>query len=89
MRFTTSYDNFEGEWSIKSEHQKKSGFATERDAVEWWIDGVGDDAPYAEFVMKRSKGERIIGNGDQLLEVMESGDYWDEFVDEVMDKGEL
>lgn len=89
MRFTTSYDNFEGEWSIKTDRRSKSGFATERDAVEWLIEAINDDSGYAEFVMKRSEGERIIGNGDQLLKVMESGDYWDEYVDEVMDKGAI
>lgn len=89
MRFKTSYDQFEGDWSIKGGKRQKSGFATERDAVEWWLDASDDDSDYAEFVMKRSEGERIIGNGDQLIEVMESDVYFDEFVDHVLDKGGL
>ncbi len=37
------------------------------------------DDDYAEFILEHSKGDRIIGNGHQLTEAMESGYLFDEF----------
>lgn len=35
---------------------------------------------YADFIMENSKGERIICNGNALLEAMEAGYLFDEFI---------
>ena len=39
------------------------------------------DAQYAEFIMEHSKGDRVVCNGDSLLEAMEAGYMIDEFID--------
>lgn len=39
------------------------------------------DEIYAEWVNERAKGETLICNGDDLIRVMESNRYFDEFVD--------
>lgn len=44
------------------------------------------DAEYADFIMERSKGERIISNGDMLIDAMESGDYFESFCDYLENK---
>lgn len=36
---------------------------------------------YAEFIMEHSKGDRVIFNGDSLLEAMEAGYLFDEFLE--------
>ncbi len=43
----------------------------------WDNEELDDD--YAEFILEHSKGDRIIGNGHQLTEAMESGYLFDEF----------
>ena len=40
-----------------------------------------DDA-YAEFIMERS----CIGNGDSLIIAMERGDYFESFMDSMVDR---
>lgn len=39
------------------------------------------DEIYAEWVNERANGETLICNGDDLIRVMESNRYFDEFVD--------
>lgn len=39
------------------------------------------DEQYAEFIMEHSKGERVICNGDTLLEAMEACYMIYEFID--------
>ena len=43
-----------------------------------------DDA-YAEFIMERS----CIGNGDSLILAMERGDYFESFMDSMVDSVEV
>jgi hypothetical protein len=43
-----------------------------------------DDA-YAEFIMERSS----IGNGDSLIIAMERGDYFESFMDSMVDSVEV
>jgi hypothetical protein len=43
-----------------------------------------DDA-YAEFIMERSS----IGNGDSLIIAMERGDYFESFMDTMVDSVEV
>ena len=43
-----------------------------------------DDA-YAEFIMERS----CIGNGDSLIIAMERGDYFESFMDTMVDSVEV
>lgn len=38
------------------------------------------DSEYADFIMKRCAGDRVIGNGDSLLDAMESMYLADEFI---------
>lgn len=42
------------------------------------------DEEYAEFIMERSKGDRVICNGDTLLTAMEDGYLADDFIDYMM-----
>lgn len=52
-----------------------------RAKIEREVEDGKHDTQYAEFIMDRSAGERIICNGDTLIEAMESGDYFDSFCD--------
>ena len=36
---------------------------------------------YAAFIMEMSKGDRVICNGDSLLEAMEAGYLFEEFLE--------
>ena len=36
---------------------------------------------YADFIMEHSKGDRVICNGSSLLEAMEAGYLFDEFLE--------
>ena len=36
---------------------------------------------YAQYIMENCQGERSIGNGDMLIEAMESGYLYEEFRD--------
>lgn len=44
------------------------------------IERLADSDEYAEYVMEQSKGDRPICNGDMLLEAMEDGYLFDEFL---------
>jgi hypothetical protein len=44
------------------------------------------DDEYSEYIMDRSAGERIIGNGDDLIHAIESGDYYDGFKEMMVTK---
>ena len=44
------------------------------------------DAEYADFIIEKSAGERIICNGDTLIAAMESGDYFYRFCDYLENK---
>jgi len=39
------------------------------------------DTAYAEFIMERAPGDRVICNGDSLILAMEAGYMQDEFLD--------
>lgn len=43
---------------------------------------------YAEYIMENCHGERIIGNGDMLIDAMESGYLYEEFRDYYIDSKE-
>lgn len=38
---------------------------------------------YAEYIMENSKGDRAICNGDMLIEAMEEGYLWEEFLESI------
>jgi len=40
---------------------------------------------YSEYIMDSSAGERIIGNGNDLIRAIESGNYYDGFKSEMVD----
>lgn len=42
------------------------------------IDSLGESSEYAEFIM--ANGDRVICNGDMLLDAMEDGYLFDEFL---------
>ena len=44
------------------------------------------DTEYAEFIMDRCAGDRMICNGDQLLLAMEDGYIYDEFLENLCAK---
>ena len=46
---------------------------------EQFDQGLLDDS-YAEFIMEHSKGDRVICNGDTLLDAMEDGYMIEEFL---------
>ena len=39
---------------------------------------------YAQYIMENCQGERGIGNGDMLIEAMESGYHYEEFRDDYL-----
>lgn len=48
------------------------------DSLEYILDNYSDE--YAEFIMEHAAGDRIICNGDTLLEAMEEGYVFEEFI---------
>ena len=59
----------------------------EADFQKWkeeYIDTIADtydeQAEYAEYIMKNCHGDRLICNDDTLIEAMESGYLWDDFL---------
>ena len=48
------------------------------DHLDYILDNFSDE--YAEFIMKHAAGDRIICNGDTLLEAMEDGYLLEEFI---------
>ena len=42
------------------------------------------DEEYADYIMKHAAGDRVICNGDTLLEAMEDGYLFDDFIDFLM-----
>lgn len=55
-----------------------------REQLEDEVSNGDHDEAYADYLINKS-GARI-GNGDMLIEAMESGNYFDEFVDELEGK---
>jgi len=49
---------------------------TEAEAYDLW-EGEG----YAEYIMEHSAGDRIICNGDTLLDAMEDNYLWEDYLD--------
>jgi len=49
--------------------------------IEAKVEAGDYDSEYAEFIMDNCGGDRIVCNGDTLIEAMESGYLFDEFVD--------
>jgi len=45
------------------------------------LDELRYDGEYGEYIMEHCHGERIICNGDTLLNAMESDYLWDDFLD--------
>ena len=41
------------------------------------------DEQYAEYIMEHAPGDRIICNGHTLLDAMEDGYLWDDFLDSI------
>lgn len=44
------------------------------------IDELTYSQEYADFIMENSKGDRVICNGDLLLDAMEDGYLFDDFL---------
>lgn len=44
------------------------------------MDDIQYSDEYAEFIMNNASGDRVICNGDSLLEAMEAGYLFDEFL---------
>ena len=44
------------------------------------IDRLGDSEDYANYIMENCKGDRVICNGDMLLDAIEDGYLFDEFL---------
>lgn len=55
------------------------------EAFEEAFDDFMLDAEYAEYIMENCHGERMIGNGDQLIEAMESFYLYDAFKESMID----
>lgn len=53
---------------------------------EAFNDGLLDDL-YAEYIYNNSAGDRIIGNGDMLIEAMEEGYLYDSFMSHILNGG--
>lgn len=51
--------------------------------TEQQIDDLLYSDEYAAYIMENSKGERVICNGDTLLEAMEDGYLFEEFLDSI------
>lgn len=49
------------------------------------LDDLSYSADYAEYIMRNCGNDRLICNGDMLLEAMEDGYLWDEFLAEYLD----
>lgn len=47
------------------------------------------DMEYSEFIMENCHGERVIGNGDQLIEAMEDFYLYEAFRDSMIDENHL
>ena len=63
------------------EETKADLAAMRRARIEFEIQEGDYDSEYADFIMERSKGEHLCGNGDQLIRLIESGTYFDSFCD--------
>lgn len=50
------------------------------------FDDMRLDQEYAEFIMENCHGERMIGNGDQLIEAMESWYLYEAFRDSMVEE---
>jgi len=50
------------------------------------FDNLELDTDYAEYIMDNCHGERIIGNGDMLIEAMEDFYLYEAFRDSVLDE---
>ena len=44
------------------------------------LDRLSTSSEYGEYIMNNCHGERVIGNGDALIEAMESQYLWEEFL---------
>ncbi len=45
------------------------------------LDDLMYSEEYANFIMEHSKGDRVVCNGDTLLEAMEAGYLFEEFLE--------
>lgn len=44
------------------------------------LDDLQYSSEYADYIMEHSSGDRIICNGDMLIEAMEDGYLWEDFL---------
>jgi hypothetical protein len=47
------------------------------------LDKLSTSNEYGEYIMNNCHGERVIGNGDALIEAMEEQYLWEEFLDSI------
>lgn len=47
------------------------------------LDRLSTSQEYGEYIMNNCHGERVIGNGDALIEAMESQYLWEEFLESI------
>ncbi len=52
-----------------------------RTQIQIDIDELSHSDEYAEYIMDNCHGERIICNGDTLIEAMEDGYLWESFLE--------
>lgn len=50
------------------------------------FDNLVLDVEYAEFIMNNCHGERVIGNGDMLIEAMEAFYLYEDFRDSMIEE---
>lgn len=47
------------------------------------LDRLSTSQEYGEYIMNNCHGERVIGNGDALIEAMEKQYLWEEFLESI------
>jgi len=67
---------------------KNTKTLTLREQIESNFDNGMYDTEYQEYIMKHSAGDRIICNGDMLIEACEDGYLFEEFIDSIVYAGE-
>ena len=55
------------------------------EAFEEAFDDMMLDSEYAEYIMENCHGDRLIGNGDMLIEAMEDFYLYEDFRDSMLD----
>lgn len=54
-----------------------------RKVTDQELDELSMSDEYAEYIMNNCHGERVICNGDTLIDAMEDGYLWESFLDSI------